>query len=109
DGALNGGKEPLQLSIDIRLQNIMREELAHAVEEFSAIGAPGVIMDVKTGEVLSMGSLPDFDPNKLGTIVPETIFDRATLGVYEMGSTFKIFNTPLPLETKKALLGSSFS
>ncbi|HWK46002.1 MAG TPA: penicillin-binding protein 2 [Stellaceae bacterium] len=108
DGALSGQTQPLQLSIDIRLQNIVREELANAVTEFSAIGATGIVMDVKSGEVLSMVSLPDFDPNKLNTVVPATIFNRATLGTYEMGSTFKIFNTALALENRKATLTSMF-
>ncbi len=62
DTALN--REPVALSIDVRLQAIMHEEMDHAMNEFHAIGATGVIMDLKTGELLSMLSLPDFDPQQ---------------------------------------------
>jgi cell division protein FtsI (penicillin-binding protein 3) len=98
DDNLKTRKDALKLSIDIRLQHVMHEELASAVQEFNAIGAAGIIMDVKTGEVLSLVSLPDFDPNRPGTANAETIFNRATLGAYEMGSTFKIFNTAMALD-----------
>jgi cell division protein FtsI (penicillin-binding protein 3) len=63
---------------------------------------------VSTGEVLAMVSLPDFDPNNPGTATPEATFNRATLGIYEMGSTFKIFNTAMALETHTATLASSY-
>src|SRR5258708_22086138 len=76
--------------------------------DFSAVGGMGLIMDVNTGEVLALVSLPDFDPNKPGTATPETVFNRATLGIYEMGSTFKIFNTAMALETHTATLASSY-
>jgi cell division protein FtsI (penicillin-binding protein 3) len=108
DEALDGEHEPLQLSIDIRLQAILREEMEKTIADFTAIGACGIVMDVRSGEILSMVSLPDFDPNDLNTAVPETIFDRATLGVYEMGSVFKIFNTALALDTHKSTLFSMF-
>lgn len=92
---------PLQLSIDLRLQHILKKELTATVQEFSAIGAAGIVFDVKTGEVLSMVSLPDFDPHDPTALDPDTRFNRATLGVYEMGSTFKIFNTALALDSGK--------
>ncbi len=98
DDVLRDRHEPLQLSVDVRLQYILRDEIARAVTDFSAIGGMGIIMDVRTGEVLAMASLPDFDPNNLATADEETIFNRATLGIYEMGSTFKIFNTAMALE-----------
>jgi len=108
DAALESSREPLQLSIDIRLQAILREEMLKTIADFSAIGATGIVMDVRSGEVLSMVSLPDFNPNNLNTAVPETIFNRATLGVYEMGSVFKIFNTALALDTHKSTLNSMY-
>jgi cell division protein FtsI (penicillin-binding protein 3) len=82
---------PLALSIDVRLQAIMREEMQRAVTEFRAIGGAGVIMDMRSGELLSMVSLPDFDPHKPGKASDEERFNRVALGVYEMGSTFKSF------------------
>jgi len=108
DAALGQSTEPLKLSIDIRLQAILKEEIQKQIDAFTAVGGTGIIMDIKTGEVLSLISLPDFDPNDLNTVVPETIFNRATLGVYEMGSVFKIFNTALALENKTATLAKMY-
>lgn len=96
DGALN--KEPLALSVDIRLQAILREEMKNTMEEFRAIGATGVIMDLKTGELLSMVSLPDFDPHKPSKYPDANKFNRASLGTYEMGSTFKSFTMAMALD-----------
>jgi cell division protein FtsI (penicillin-binding protein 3) len=89
---------PLALSMDIRLQHILKEELSKSVEDFSAIGGAGVILDARTGEVLAMVSLPDFDPNEPGRASADTRFNRATLGVYEMGSVFKVFTTSMALD-----------
>ncbi|HZS85245.1 MAG TPA: penicillin-binding protein 2 [Stellaceae bacterium] len=108
DDILKERKQPLQLSIDIRLQEILHDELSRAVQDFSAKGGVGLVMDVHTGEVLALVSLPDFDPNKPGTATPDTIFNRATLGTYEMGSTFKIFTTAMALDSHTATLASSY-
>lgn len=90
---------PIETSIDLRLQTIMQIELANAIEEFKALGAAGLIMDVTTGEILSLVSLPDFDPQNAGAANDNAKFNRATLGVYEMGSTFKTFNTAMALDS----------
>ncbi|MDV7340041.1 penicillin-binding protein 2 [Terasakiella sp. A23] len=89
----------LQLSIDVRVQAVMRSALLDAIEEFKAIGAAGVVMDIKTGELLSLVSLPDFDPNDTNTIKGDAGFNRASKGVYEMGSIFKLFNTAMALDS----------
>lgn len=96
----NTNNEPLMLSIDVRLQAIMREEMRRAVEEFRAIGATGVILDLESSEVVSMVSLPDFDPHKPSRGDEMARFNRATLGAYEMGSTFKSFTMAMGLDTK---------
>jgi cell division protein FtsI (penicillin-binding protein 3) len=108
DDILKSRHEPLALSIDVRLQNILHEELASAVTEFNALGATGIVMDVHNGEVLALVSLPDFDANKPGTATPETIFNRATLGTYEMGSTFKTFTLAMALDTHTSTLASYY-
>lgn len=112
DTRLKESDEPLRLSIDVRLQYVLRKELLNAVDEFDAIGAAGLIMDVRTGEILGMVSVPDFDPHSPPPPAAEQDtdprFNRATLGVYEMGSTFKIFNTALALESGKVRLQDSF-
>ncbi len=89
---------PLALSIDIRLQHILKDELNRAITDFSAIGGAGVILDALSGEALAMVSLPDFDPNEPGRASADTRFNRATLGVYEMGSVFKVFTTAMALD-----------
>lgn len=108
DDILKERKAPLQLSIDLRLQNIMHEELSRAVQDFTAIGGAGIVMDVRTGEVLALVSLPDFDPNKSSTATPETTFNRVTLGTYEMGSIFKTFTAAMALDAHTATLASSY-
>lgn len=90
--------KPLQLSIDVRVQHALEYELTLAMQKFSAIGAAGVIMNVHTGEVLAMASLPSFDPNAVSRSPSSTWFNRATQGVYELGSTFKAFTTAMALE-----------
>ena len=107
DDSLSGGGT-LRLSVDIRLQAMLHEELMGAVETFQAIGAAGVVMDTRSGEVLAMVSLPDFDPNSPATMTPETAFNRASKGVYELGSTFKIFNTAMALDSKVVKLTDRF-
>ena len=68
---------------------------------FSAIGAAGVIMDIHTGEVLAMTSLPQLNPNAAGQGTPEARFNRATLGVYELGSTFKPFTVAMAMDCRR--------
>ncbi|MBV8914669.1 MAG: penicillin-binding protein 2, partial [Acetobacteraceae bacterium] len=77
----------------------MREELSNAMDEFRAIGACGIVMDVRTGEVLAMVSLPDYDANKFGTATVEERFNRAVTGMYEPGSTFKLQTAAMSLDS----------
>ena len=91
--------DPVALSIDLRVQAILHGELVRAQTTFDALGAAGVVMDVNTGEVLAMASLPDFDPNQTGQLLGESGFNRASKGVYEMGSTFKLFTTAMALDS----------
>ncbi|MBV8188517.1 MAG: penicillin-binding protein 2 [Alphaproteobacteria bacterium] len=107
DQQLQSG-EIVQLAIDLRLQRMVEREIVHAVQKFSAIGATAIVMDVTNGEVIAMASLPTYDPNSAKTITNEALFNRATLGVYEQGSTFKIFNTAMALDTGKVTLASVF-
>ena len=90
--------QPIVLSISSRVQQALEHELNEAVTKFSAIGAAGVIMDIHTGEVLAMTSLPQLNPNAAGQGTPEARFNRATLGVYELGSTFKPFTVAMGMD-----------
>lgn len=108
DRQLGGGTTPLASSLDIRVQQILHQELARAMARFSAIGAAGIVMDVDTGEIIAMVSLPDFNPNHMDPAATKTQFNRNTSGVYEMGSTFKIFTTAMALDSGAATLASGF-
>ena len=91
--------EPLTLSISSKVQQALEHELNTAMTEFSAIGAAGVVLDIHTGEVLAMTSLPSLNPNIAGKGSPEARFNRATLGVYELGSTFKPFTVGMAMDS----------
>ena len=103
DGRLRRG-ERIALSIDLRVQDVMRQELMAAMKRHHAIGAMGTIIDVRTGEVVAMVSLPEFDPHEPGRASEDGRFNRVTLGTYEMGSTFKILNTAMALDSGIATL-----
>jgi cell division protein FtsI (penicillin-binding protein 3) len=88
---------PLRLSLDLRVQAVLTEELRRAMDEFHAIGATGIVMKVDTGEVLAMVSLPDYNANKLGSAPAIARFNRAASGTYEPGSTFKLQTAAMAL------------
>lgn len=99
DSELGSGTKPVKLAIDVRVQDVVRNALGAAMIEFRAIGAAGVVLDVETGEALAMVSLPDFDANDPTSAVGDAAFNRVTKGVYEMGSTFKLFTTAMALDS----------
>jgi cell division protein FtsI (penicillin-binding protein 3) len=100
--------EPVRLSIDVRVQNIVRDVVANAVVNYEAKGAGAVILDIHTGEVLAMASAPDFDPNNPLEGAKEGWLNRMSNGTFEMGSTFKTFSMALALDTGKVSLKDSF-
>ena len=93
-----GARPPLRLSVDVRVQHVLRRQLALAVEKYQAIGATGIVLDAEDGQILASVSLPDFDPHRVDRTSADSRFNRASLGVYEMGSTFKIFTVAMALE-----------
>jgi cell division protein FtsI (penicillin-binding protein 3) len=105
---LRGSPDPVQLSLDLRVQHIMAEELAAAMAEFKAIGATGLVLDARSGEVVAMVSLPSFDPEAPGAAPSDARFNRASLGIYEMGSVFKIFTTAMALDQGAVGLNDGF-
>jgi cell division protein FtsI (penicillin-binding protein 3) len=94
-GAVAG---PLALTIDLGVQEAVRSELAHAVERFSAAGGTGLVLDARSGEILAMVSLPDFDPNRYWQAPATARFNRNTQGTYELGSLFKLFAVAMALD-----------
>ncbi|MCB9965936.1 MAG: penicillin-binding protein 2 [Rhodospirillales bacterium] len=83
----------IKTTLDIRLQFALQKELLAAKEAFQARSATGIIMDIQNGDILAGGSVPHFNPNHLGRASDDDKFNRLTLGVYELGSVFKIFST----------------
>ena len=91
DYELRASKVPIELTVDTDLQYLIRKELIKAQEIFQNIGSSSILMNVNNGEILSMVSLPDFNLNKRNAIKDVNYINRATKGVYELGSVFKTF------------------
>ena len=100
--------QPVKLSIDLRVQHIVHDELSQAMEKYHAIAAGAVVLNVKTGEVMAMVSLPDYDPNNPYNAHEKDRLNRMSAGTFEMGSTIKSFTTAMALDSGKATLDSRF-
>ncbi|OBQ74665.1 peptidoglycan D,D-transpeptidase FtsI family protein [Mesorhizobium erdmanii] len=100
--------KPVKLSIDLRVQHVVRDEIAAGLERYRAIGAGAVVINVKTGEVVAMASVPDFDPNNPYNAQEKDRLNRMSAGLYEMGSTFKSFTSAMALDSGKATMNSRF-
>ncbi len=107
---LAGGEsgQPFQLSLDVRVQNALDDELRQAMDKHQAKGAVGIISDITTGEILALTSLPDYDLNDPQSAEGAAQFNRAARGVYEMGSTFKIFTVAMGLDEGVVTLEDSY-
>lgn len=90
--------QDLQLALDIRVQDILHDELVNGVKEFGAKAAAGIVMDVNSGEIIALSSLPEFDGNLQHEANSTQRFNRVTNGVYELGSVFKIFTNAMALD-----------
>ncbi|HTZ36114.1 MAG TPA: penicillin-binding protein 2 [Stellaceae bacterium] len=114
--AIRGHGQTVALALDARVQFVLKDELQHVIDEFGAKGAAGIIMNVHTGEIVAMASLPDFDPNHPPSTNPKTataedrdrVFNKITSGEYELGSVFKIFNTAMALDSGVATMTSTY-
>ena len=99
-------------SLDIRIQNIVRDEILNAMKIFEAKGGSGMVMNINNGEILSIVSLPDYNPNKSGNeeseFLEENKFNRNTKGLYEFGSVMKTFTTAIGLEENKFKINSKY-
>jgi cell division protein FtsI (penicillin-binding protein 3) len=101
-------QKPVELAVDLRVQHALRSELSAAKDKFKAIAASGLVTDVRTGEIIAMVSLPDYDPNDPRQALDKTRLNRLTTGVFEMGSTFKALTVAMALDSGKVSLGSTF-
>ncbi|MBR1373911.1 penicillin-binding protein 2 [bacterium] len=105
---LNNSTKDLRLTIDLGVQYAVRDELIKAKEKFKAERVTAIVMDINTSEIIALASVPDYDLNKRDFTDPDIKFNFATLGVYEAGSVFKVFNTAMGLDSGKIKITDSF-
>jgi cell division protein FtsI (penicillin-binding protein 3) len=98
--------KPVRLSLDLKVTHALRDELSQGMEHWKAKAAAGVVMDVNTGEVVALESLPDYDPNQPIDAQDKDKINRINVGVYEMGSTFKALSISMALDSGKVNLGT---
>jgi len=106
--ASDNNQRPIELALDLRVQHAMHDELLAARAKFKAIAAAGLVLDVRTGEIVSMVSVPDYDSNNPKQALDPTRINRLTTGVYEMGSTFKALTIGMGLDSGKMNLSTTF-
>jgi cell division protein FtsI (penicillin-binding protein 3) len=105
---------PVNLSVDLRVQHVLYEQLADALVRYQAVASAGAIMDVRTGEIVGLVSLPDYDPNNPSTAFEDynglknQRFNRITSGIYELGSTFKTITLAGALDSGKVRITDTF-
>ena len=100
DDQLKSNQKPIKLTVDKDIQFLIRSELLRFNKIFDTKGSSAILMDVTNGEILSLVSLPDFDPNKREKISDKNFINRATKGVYEFGSVFKTFTLAAAFDEK---------
>ena len=101
-------QRPVELSIDLRVEHALRDELLKAKEKYKAKAASGLVSNVRTGEIVALVSLPDFDPNNPKEAHDPDRINRLTTGVFEMGSTFKALTLAMALDSGKANLNTLY-
>lgn len=104
-----GQTASLKLSIDLRVQNILSEEIDKIIKKFNAKGAAGIIANPNNGEILALVSKPDFNPHYPGKASSNQLFNMATQGVYEMGSGMKSLTMAIGLETKSISMHDAYN
>jgi len=97
-------QKPVELAVDLRVQHALRDELLAARTTFKAVAAAGLLSDVRTGEIIAMVSVPDYDPNNPREALDPSRINRLTTGVFEMGSTFKALTLAMALDSGKVTL-----
>ena len=104
----HSGNSSLQLSIDVRVQNILAEEIAKTTQKFKAKGGAGIIVDPNNGEIIAMVSNPDFDPHYPGNASSDQLFNIVTQGAYEMGSGMKALTLAIGLDTSTISMNDAY-
>ena len=98
--------KPIRLSLDLDATHAVRDELAKGIDRFHAKNGAAAILDVNTGEVIALASLPDYDPNNPADALDPNHINRMTVGVYEMGSTFKALTIAMAIESNRINLNT---
>lgn len=98
DKILAANQQKIVLALDVRVQDVLNDELANALSEYKAQGIAGMVVDVNNGEILALSSIPNFDPNLQSEANSNEKFNRITTGVYEFGSIFKIFTNAVAFD-----------
>jgi cell division protein FtsI (penicillin-binding protein 3) len=98
--------KPIKLSIDIKATHAVRDELVKGIERYKAKAGAAAILDVNTGEVIAIASLPDYDPNNPVDALEPTRINRMTVGVFEMGSTFKALTLAMAIDARKVTVNT---
>ncbi len=104
----NAARGPVALSIDLRIQGALHDELEAAATHFRAVGAAGIVVNVRTGEILGLASWPTYDPNRPGAAEPASLIDHAAASVYEPGSVFKVFTLAMGIDSGVATVDTKF-
>ena len=99
-------QKPVELAVDLRVQHAMRDELIFAATKYKVKAAAGLVVDCETGEIISMVSLPDYDPNSPKQANDPMRINRLTTGVFELGSTFKALTLAMAIDSGKFNLNS---
>jgi cell division protein FtsI (penicillin-binding protein 3) len=106
--ARDRSQQPVELAVDMRVQHAMRDELVKARAKYKALAAAGLVLDARTGEIISMVSVPDYDPNNPREALDPSRINRLTTGVFEMGSTFKAMTLAMAIDSGRMNLNSMF-
>jgi len=101
-------QKPVELAVDLRVEHALRDELLKAKDKYKAKAAAGLVSNVRTGEIVALVSVPDYDPNNPREANDPTRINRLTTGVFEMGSTFKALTLAMALDSGKANLNTLF-
>ena len=99
---------PVELSVDMRVQHVMHDQLTDAMERYQAIAAAGIMLDIYTGEVIALASLPDFNPNEPASALVKDTFNRITAGIFEPGSIFKTVTMAGALDSGSVSINDQF-
>jgi cell division protein FtsI (penicillin-binding protein 3) len=99
---------PVELSVDMRVQHVMHDQLVDAMTRYQAIAAAGVMMDIYTGEIIALASLPDFNPNDPASALVKDTFNRITSGIFEPGSIFKTVTLAGALDSGSVRISDNF-